>query len=206
MRHLSSLSILLTLFLLFLTPSLAVAIYSSDATEIPYQINNSDRIVIGTVSGIDTYNDYTITTITVNEWLYNPLPTKTIQVMTTVGLEDEAEFTQNESMLLMLNDKRLDKHVFLMFAGSLGKRPVSDRDEVVEELMVQGKWKGEDQTGNLSTAEEVNNGKVNNSSNITSDNGSSSGESKSIAINPTPGFGLLGSLACLYGEWKLRRE
>lgn len=145
MKHLSSFSILLTFALLFLTPNFATAIYSSEATEIPYQVNNSDRIVIGTVSRIDTSNDYTITTITVSEWLYNPLPTKTIQVMTIVGLEDEAEFAQNESVLLMLKDKRSDKHVFLMLVGSLGKHPASDKDTVIKELKAQGKWKGENE-------------------------------------------------------------
>jgi hypothetical protein len=48
---------------------------SEEATKIPYQVSNSDRIIIGTVSKIDEYNNYTIFTITVKEWLYNPLPT-----------------------------------------------------------------------------------------------------------------------------------
>lgn len=341
MKHLSSFSILLTFALLFLTPNFATAIYSSEATEIPYQVNNSDCIVIGTVSRIDTSNDYTITTITVSEWLYNPLPTKTIQVMTVVGLEDEAEFTQNESVLLMLKDKRPDKHVFLMLVGSLGKHPASDKDAVIKELKAQGKWKGENEaeintgegkeltfgpetldklkkdpnfiaaygniplfityeerkqwldtldqiysesnsemskyvypngpvinygytidgvlevgvnktvekpfmdeiyqifdlnagpigikevpvvfmcedlvvpvdetapvkeTVNSSKAKAENNGEINNSNNLDSENSGSSGEGNSSTVRYTPGFELLGSLACLYIGWKLGKK
>jgi len=147
MRHLISFSILLTFALLFLPSNFATAIYSSEATEISYQVTNSDRIVVGTVSGIDTSNDYTITTITVSEWLYNPLPTKTIQVMTIVGLEDEVDFIQNESVLLMLKDKKPDNNMFLVFVGSLGKHPVLDRDTIIKELKTQGKLKGENQAG-----------------------------------------------------------
>lgn len=160
--RLNSFSILLfTFVLLLLAPNLATAIYISEAAEIPYQVNNSDRIIIGTVSKVDMYSDYTIATITVSEWLYNPLPTKTIQVMTIVGLEDEAEFTQNESVLLMLKDKRPDKNMFLVFVGSLGKHPVSDRYAVIKELKDQGKWKGEDQTENKTNeTEEVNNTEI----------------------------------------------
>jgi hypothetical protein len=224
MRYLSSFSILLTLALLFLTQNLAAALYSSEATEIPYQVDNSDRIVIGTVSGIDTSNEYTITTITVSEWLYNTLPTKTIQVMTIVGLEDEAEFTQNESILLMLKDKRPDKQVFLMFVGSLGKHPVSDRDAVIRELKAQGKWKGEDQTRNKTNEIETIKNTViagNQKENVTeisaqenatkslnenSSNVNNSSREKSSEISSTPGFELIGSLACLYAGWKLRRK
>ena len=53
MKQLNSLSIFFTLILLLLTPSLAAASFISEAGEIPYQINNSDRIVIGTVSRVD---------------------------------------------------------------------------------------------------------------------------------------------------------
>ena len=71
MKQLNSLSIFFTLILLLLTPNLAAASFTSEAGEIPYQINNSDRIVIGTVSRVDMYRDHLIATITVNEWLYN---------------------------------------------------------------------------------------------------------------------------------------
>ena len=50
---------------------------------------------------------------------------------------------------------------------------------------------------------ELNNSKKNDSE---SDNGSSSNENESSKNNSTPGFGLLGSLTCLYGGWKLRKK
>jgi hypothetical protein len=75
MKQLNLLSILITFVLLLLTPSLTAAMISEEATKIPYQVSNSDRIIIGTVSKIDEYSNYTIFTIKVQEWLYNPLPT-----------------------------------------------------------------------------------------------------------------------------------
>ncbi|MGZ7068801.1 MAG: hypothetical protein ACXVHT_10885, partial [Methanobacterium sp.] len=113
MKQLSSFSILFTFVLLFMAPSLSTALIAEEATKIPYQINNSDRIVIGTVSKIDVCDYYTNNTITVKEWLFNPLPKKIIIVRTNIGTrmwtEDEVEFTQNESVLLMLNDQSPDE-------------------------------------------------------------------------------------------------
>jgi len=45
-----------------------------------------------------------------------------------------------------------------------------------------------------------------NNSDSESDNDSSSGENESSKSNSTPGFGLLGSLTCLYGRWKLGKK
>lgn len=153
MKQLSSFSTLLFTFaMLLLTPNLAAASLVPEVAEIPYQINNSDRIVIGTVSEIHTYDTYTVNTITVKEWLYNPLPAKTIKVTNKIGtnlwVEDEAEFTLHESVLLMLKDSDLNKLLFTVSVGFPGKRPVSDRDAVIEELKTQGKWEGGDQAGN----------------------------------------------------------
>lgn len=121
-----------------------------EAFEIPYQINASERIVIGMVSGIDICYDYTIFIITVKEWLCNPLPTETIKVRIETGkyvwTEDQAEFTLNESVLLMLKDKDLDEQLFSVSVGFPGKHPVSDRDSVIEELKTQGKWQEGNQT------------------------------------------------------------
>jgi hypothetical protein len=160
MKHLNLFSILFTLILLFLVPNLAAAMLVPETAEIPYQINNSDRITIGTVSKIIDYGRYTITTITVNEWLYNPLPAKTIQVRTESGssfwTEDEAEFTtHNESVLLMLKDKDLNKQLFSVTFGFPGKHPISDRDAVVKELKAQGKWPEENQTENKTNETEM---------------------------------------------------
>jgi hypothetical protein len=146
--------------LLLLIPNLAAALLDAKTAEIPYQINNSDRIVIGTVSKIIDYGRYTIITITVNEWLYNPLPAKTIQVRTESGssfwTEDEAEFTtHNESVLLMLKDKDLNKQLFSVTFGFPGKHPISDRDAVVKELKAQGKWPEENQNENKTNETEM---------------------------------------------------
>ncbi|MPM87745.1 hypothetical protein SDC9_134845 [bioreactor metagenome] len=153
MKRLNLFSILFTLMLLLLVPDLVVAMLDAKTAEIPYQINNSDRIVAGTVSKITDYGRYTIITITVDEWLYNPLPVKTIRVRTEKGssfwTEDEAEFTTlNESVLLMLKDKDLNKQLFSVTFGFPGKHPASDRDAVIEELKAQDKRKEENQTEN----------------------------------------------------------
>jgi hypothetical protein len=152
MKQLHLFSILFTVVLLLMVPNIATASMSQEVIEVPYQINNSDRIVIGIVSDIEVRDYYTNNTITVDEWLYNPLPEKTIIVRTNTGTnvsqEDEAQFTQNESVLLMLNDQRPDKGVFRMSLGFAGKHPVSDRDAVIRELQAQGKWKGDGQAGN----------------------------------------------------------
>lgn len=157
MKQLNLLSIFFAFLLLFLATNLTAAMIAEEATKIPYQINNSDRIIIGTVSGIDKYYSYTIYTITVKEWLYNPIPVKTIKISSKIGtnvaVEDEVEFAQNESALLMLKDEDLDKQLFRVPLGL--KYPVSDRDAVIEELKVQGKWQEENQTGNKTKEIEV---------------------------------------------------
>ncbi|WP_226990583.1 hypothetical protein [Methanosarcina acetivorans] len=158
MKKLNVLLILSAMFTLLYIPGPAVALLVPEAAEIPYQINASDRIVIGTVSGIDIHYDHTIFTITVDEWLYNPLPAKTIDVRTETGkylwTEDQAEFTLNESVLLMLRDEDPEKQLFRVSIGFPGKHSASDRGAVIEELKVQGKWQEENQTGNTETAGE----------------------------------------------------
>jgi hypothetical protein len=138
--------------LLLLVPNITAAMLAEEVTKIPYQVNNSDRIVIGTVSKIDTYPTYTIYTISVKEWLYNPQPLKKIKVKSNMGsnlwVEDEVEFTKNESAILMLKDENLGKQLFRVFVGIAGKRPVSDRDAVIKELKTQGKWPEEKQIEN----------------------------------------------------------
>lgn len=103
MKQTNLFSILFTFILLILTSSLAAAAFSQEAGEIPYQINNSDHIVIGTVSNIEAQDNSANNTITVDEWLYNPLQGNTIIVRTTSWAED-AKFTKNESVLLMLRN------------------------------------------------------------------------------------------------------
>jgi hypothetical protein len=188
MKQINSLSILFTFILLLLMPNLTSAMLDAKTAEIPYQIENSDRIVIGTVSDINPYSTYTIYTITVKEWLYNPLPVDTIKVETRIGtnvsVEDEAESTKNESVLLMLKDADINDRLFDVTFGFPGKHPVSDRDEIIKELKAQGKWKREDKIGNISNS-----------------TGNKSNKNHSV-----PGFGLLTSFICLYVGWKLRKK
>lgn len=152
MKRLNLLSIIFTITLLLLVPNLAAAMLDAKTAEIPYQINNSDRIMVGTVSKVIDYGRYTITTIAVNEWLYNPLPAKTIKVRTETGsshwTEDEAEFTKNESVLIMLKEVDIDKQLFNVTFGFPGKHPATDRDTVIKELKTQGKWLEENQIEN----------------------------------------------------------
>lgn len=56
MRELNSFPLLFTFALLLLTPNLAAAMLDAKTADISYQVNNSDRVVIGTVSGIDVYD------------------------------------------------------------------------------------------------------------------------------------------------------
>jgi hypothetical protein len=199
--------LLFTFFIFILAPNLTKAAVLADAAEIPYQINNSDHIVIGTVSGINVYYNYTIATITVNDWLYNPLPDKIIKVRTEIGTnvntEDQPVFTMNESALLMLLDqdrlfidedidkqKDIDKQQFIVSVGFVGKHPISDRDAVINVLKAQGKWNGENLTGNKTNETEP---KFSSSANISQDIPS---KSTALDINdpslqraPLPDFG-----------------
>lgn len=61
---------------------------------------------------------------------------------------------------------------------------------------------------NCSSSEEQNAVELNKSKNNTSEsyNGNSSGRNESSKNNSTPGFGLLGSLICLYGGWKFSKK
>ena len=150
MKQLQLFFILFTFAFLLFFPSLTSASLDAKTAEIPYQIQNSDRIVLGTVSDIKPYSTYTMCTITVKEWLYNPLPIDTINVETRIGtnvsVEDEAEFSKNESVLLMLKDIDLKNQFFVVTFGFPGKHPVSDRDAVIKELKAQGKWQEENRT------------------------------------------------------------
>ncbi len=161
-KQASILLIIPALCLLFLTASPAAAELIAESAEIPYQVNHSDRIAIGTVSEITPYYDHTIFLITVEEWLYNPLPVETIKVRTETGTgvwtEDQPEFEKNEEVLLMLKDLDLEDRLFKVSVYSPGKRPVSDRDAVIEELKVQGKWREGNETGEDGIESEVEDG------------------------------------------------
>src|SRR5665648_159653 len=126
------------MILLVVSTNIATAVLIEEAYEIPYQINHSDRIIIGTVTNIQPFSDYTIVAIGVDEWLMNPLSTETITVRTKIGTdfwtEDEPTFVLNETIILMLEDVSIDDDRFGVVFGEPGKHPISDRDTVLQEL------------------------------------------------------------------------
>lgn len=206
MKQLQLFYILFTFALLLLFPSLTSAMLDAKTAEIPYQIQNSDRIVLGIVSDIKPYSTYTMCTITVKEWLYNPLPIDTIKVETRIGtnatVEDEVEFAKNESVLLMLKDINLKNQLFEMTFGFPGKHPVSDRNAVIEELKAQGKWHEVNQTLNTTNSTQDTIASGYKSSAELNKNASNGSNNKQYA----PGFELLESFICLYGGWSLRKK
>jgi len=131
-------NILFALILLLALTNVATAMLIEEAYEIPYQINHSDRIIIGTVTDIQLFYDYTIVEVGVDEWLMNPLPTEIITVRTKIGTdfwtEDEPTFALNETIILMLEDVSIDDDRFGVVFGEPGKHPISDKDAVLQEL------------------------------------------------------------------------
>jgi len=129
---------LLTLLLIFASANTAAAMLVEEAREIPYQINESDRIAIGTVTDIHSFHDHRVVIIEVDEWLSNPIPAKAITVGTEGGtnvwVEDEASFALNETAILMLEDVNVSEHRFRMVCGEAGKHPLSDRDAILKAL------------------------------------------------------------------------
>ncbi len=131
--------VLLGIFAFGLFSNTAVSTsWDPEAGEIPYQVNHSDRIVIGTVKSASPSFDYTDVVISVDEWLKNPLPRNEITVRTEWGTNaftaGAAKFTVGEKVLLILKDEDAEKGRFSMPFMELGKRPVSDKDEVVREI------------------------------------------------------------------------
>ncbi len=131
-------NILFALILLLVSTNVAAAMLTAESAEIPYQINHSDRIIIGTVTDIQPFYDHTIVTIGVDEWLMNPLSTETITVRTKIGTnfwtEDEPTFALNETIILMLEDVNISDDRFGVVFGVPGKHPLSDKDAVLQEL------------------------------------------------------------------------
>lgn len=131
--------VLLGIFAFVLLSNSAVStLWGTEAREIPYQTNHSDRIVIGTVKSASSGFDYTDVIISVDEWLKNPLPRNEITVRTEQGTNaftaGAAKFIVGEKAILMLKDTDAEKGKFSMPFMELGKRPVSDRDAVVKEI------------------------------------------------------------------------
>lgn len=153
-------NILFALILLLASTNVATALLIEEAYEIPYQINHSDRIIIGTVTDIQPFYDNTIVTIGVGEWLMNPLSTETITVRTNIGTnvitEDEPTFVLNETIILMLEDVNISEDRFGIVFGEPGKHSLSDRDAVLQELAAREQAKIEDDSDmGVKTVDEI---------------------------------------------------
>lgn len=130
--------LLIILVLIFASTNAAATIWPQEVLEIPYQINNSDRIMTGTVTDIQPFYNYTLVTIEVDDWLMNPLPSEKITVITEIGTNvivmGEPKFTENETVLLMLEDVNVSENRFKVLYGELGKYPLSNKDAILREL------------------------------------------------------------------------
>jgi len=117
--------ILFTLQFLIAWANPVAADIISEALEIPYQAQNADRIISGTVVDIHQSIFHTSVTVQVNEWLMNPVPAKTITIRTeggkSVWVEDQATFDANETVLLMLEDVDISKYRFKVLWGAPAK-------------------------------------------------------------------------------------
>lgn len=130
---------LLGMFAFILLSNVTVsALWTQEAGELPFQVNHSDRIVIGTVKSLNPSFEFTDVTISVEEWLKNPLPRNEITVRTEQGTnaytEGAANFSLSEKVLLMLKDEDAEKGRFRLLNMELGKHNVSDRATVVKEI------------------------------------------------------------------------
>ncbi|MDI3540354.1 MAG: hypothetical protein PWQ52_1477, partial [Methanolobus sp.] len=95
--HSRSFPILIVLFIVALISiSVVSAELPAESAEIPYQVSHSDRIAVGTVTGIRSFEEYSIVTVDVHEWLKNPISAETINIRTGIGTvldtEDEPRF------------------------------------------------------------------------------------------------------------------
>ena len=110
----------------------------AESADITYQVSHSDRIAVGTVTGIQRLEEYSIVTVDVHEWLKNPISAETITIRSEIGTilytEDEPWFTLNETVVLMLTDQDLENNSFRVTVGEPGKHPLSDKEAIVVEI------------------------------------------------------------------------
>lgn len=138
---------LFILLILLLTPSSVLATeWPPEVGEISYQIEHSDRIIVGNVTNIEEFENYKLVTIEVNEWLMNPLPRDEITVRTEMGtssgIEGAARFYQNEPVILMLKDINVSENEFKVTFLDNGKHSLSEKDEIVKELAKESPFIG----------------------------------------------------------------
>lgn len=128
----------LTILLLLIGVTNVQASFTEEAGMISYQISDSDRIIVGEVTNIQKYPEYSVVTIKVDEWLMGSFPTDEIDVITEVGYwkinNNEPRFYTGESVVLMLQDINVSENRFKVTIGEPGKHPVTDRDEIISEL------------------------------------------------------------------------
>lgn len=129
----------------------------------------------------------------VKDWQKSEQFTKKLeQEVNNIGIDISAPIT--EANIKKLSHKLNTSSKVISSPYNSTVMPTTTEDTEVEET-------------NFSLSEEKNAVELNNSNNNSeSDDGSSSNENKSSEINSTPGFGLSGSLICLYGGWKLRKK
>ncbi|NPE29219.1 hypothetical protein HNV12_14915 [Methanococcoides sp. SA1] len=109
-----------------------------EVAEIQCQIENSDRIITGNVTDIEEFDNYTLVTIGISEWLMNPLPQDEIVVRTEIGISSgvvgEATFYQNEGFVLMLKAINASKNEFKVTFAENGKHNLSEKERIMKEL------------------------------------------------------------------------
>ncbi|ODV49798.1 hypothetical protein C7960_0606 [Methanohalophilus euhalobius] len=145
-NFLKRLSIFILLALLLIPSNALATEWPPEVAEISYQIEHSDRIIVGNVSNIEMFENYTLVTIEVNEWLMNRLPRDEIIVRTEVGTSFEIEgatrFNQSEQVILMLKDISVSENEFKVTFMENGKHPLSEKDEVMNKLTKESPFIG----------------------------------------------------------------
>ncbi|MEA1869303.1 MAG: hypothetical protein U9N09_04020 [Euryarchaeota archaeon] len=133
MKHAST---LLALLLIITSVNTAAALLIVEAGEISYQVPRADRIVVGTVTDIQSFYNHRVVTIEVGEWLDSPLPAKAITVRTEGGtnswVEDAASFALNETAILMLEDVDASENRFRIVCAVRTTRHVALGSGVLE--------------------------------------------------------------------------
>jgi hypothetical protein len=149
MIPMKSLKIICMLVLILVSSGVSAACWTEEAYDLSYQIGESDRIAAGNVTDIRHFGDYDLVTIAVDEWMMNPLPCKNITVKTDIQYSTAATFTENESVVLMLQDMNVSGNMFTVAIGEPGKHPISEKGKIYEKLGGSGQVQEEqNNTGN----------------------------------------------------------
>ena len=130
--------LIVILILIFSSTNASATEWPSEVSELSYQVDHSDRIVVGNVIDIQIFYDYTLVTMEVDDWLMNSLPSEEITIKTEIGtnviLEGEPTFTENETTILMLKDVNVSENMFRVRWGDVGKHPISEKETIEKEI------------------------------------------------------------------------